>query len=68
VDDIETLTAILRPGGAMEPVLEAKSQGLIRHIGITGHRPFVHVEALNRFDFDTVLFPLSRVHASYLND
>ena len=68
VDDIETLTAILSPGGAMEAVLEAKSQGLIHYIGITGHRPFVHVEALNRFDFDTVLFPLSRVHASHLND
>jgi aryl-alcohol dehydrogenase-like predicted oxidoreductase len=68
VDDIETLTAILSPGGAMEAVLEARAQGLIRYIGITGHRPFVHVEALNRFDFDTVLFPLSRVHASHIND
>lgn len=68
VDDLETLTAILSPGGALEAVMEAKAQGLIRHIGITGHRPFVYVEALNRFDFDTVLFPLSRVHASHLND
>ncbi len=68
VDDLETLYAILSPDGALEAVLEAKAEGLIRHIGITGHRPFVHVEALNRFDFETVLFPLSRVHASHLND
>lgn len=68
VDDLETLNVILGPGGALEAVLEAKQQGLISFIGITGHRPYTHMEALNRFDFDTVLFPLSRVHASHVND
>ena len=68
VDDLETLYAILSPGGALEAVLEARTQGLIRNIGITGHRPFVYLEVLNRFDFDTVLFPLSRVHAGHIND
>ena len=68
VDDLETLSVILSPGGALEAVLEAKEQGLVRHIGITGHRPFVYVEALNRFDFDTVLFPLNRVLAAHRND
>lgn len=68
VDDLETLNMILSPGGALEATLEAKQQGLIRHIGITGHRPFVHVEALNRFDFDTVLFPLNRVLMAHRDD
>jgi aryl-alcohol dehydrogenase-like predicted oxidoreductase len=68
VDDLETLNVVLSPGGALEAVLEARQQGLIKYIGITGHRPYVHVEALNRFDFDTVLFPLSRVHAAHIND
>jgi len=71
VDNLETLNVVLSPYGALEAALEAKQQGLVRYIGITGHRPFVHVEALNRFDFDTVLFPLNRVlaaHASDLND
>lgn len=68
VNDLETLTAILSPLGAMEAVLEARQQGLLKYIGITGHRPFVHVEALNRFDFDTVLFPLNRVLAAHRND
>lgn len=68
VNDLETLNVILGPGGAMEAFLEAREQGLVRHIGITGHRPFVQVEALNRFDFDTVLFPLNRVLAAHRND
>ncbi len=68
VDDLETLNVVLSPVGALEAVLEAKQQGLVRHIGITGHRPFTHIEALNRFDFDTVLFPLNRVLAAHPND
>lgn len=68
VDDLETLSVILGPGGAMEAVLEAREQGLIRNIGITGHRPYVQVEALNRFNFDTVLFPLNRVIAARPDD
>jgi len=67
VDDLDNLETILDPGGALEAVLEAKGQGLIKYIGITGHRPNVYVEALKRFDFDTVLFPLSRVHAAHFN-
>jgi aryl-alcohol dehydrogenase-like predicted oxidoreductase len=67
VDHIEDLETILSPEGALEAVLEAKQQGLLKHIGITGHRPAVYVEALKRFDFDTVLFPLSRVHAAHFN-
>jgi len=68
VSDLEALNVILGPMGALEAVLEAKEQGLVRHIGITGHRPFVQVEALNRFDFDTVLFPCNRVLAAHRND
>jgi len=68
VDDMETLNVILGPNGALEAALEAKAQGMVRHIGITGHRAFVYVEALKRFDFDTVLFPLNRVLAAHLND
>ena len=68
VDDLETLNVVLGSGGGLEAVLEARQQRLVKNIGITGHRPFVHVEALNRFPFDTVLFPLNRVHAAHLGD
>jgi aryl-alcohol dehydrogenase-like predicted oxidoreductase len=64
VDNIENLNTILGPGGALEAVLEAKKQGLVRFIGITGHHPPLHNEALQRYDFDTVMFPLNRVHAA----
>lgn len=68
VNDLETLNAVLSPRVALEAVLEAKEQGLVRHIGITGHRPFVQIEALNRFDFDTLLFPVNCVLAAHRND
>ena len=68
VDDLETLGTVLGHGGALEAVLEAKQQGLIRFIGITGHRPKIITEAMNRFDFDTVLFPLNRGMAAHPNE
>ena len=68
VNDLETLNVVLGPMGALEAVLEAKEQGLVRHIGITGHRPFVQIEALNHFDFDTLLFPVNCVLAAHRND
>jgi aryl-alcohol dehydrogenase-like predicted oxidoreductase len=68
VDDINVLKTTLDPGGAMEAVLEAKAQGLVRFIGITGHNPPLHNQALQLFDFDTVMFPLNRVHAVHPTD
>ena len=68
MDDTETLNVVLGQGGALEAILEAREQGLVRFIGITGHRPYTHNEALNRFDFDTVMFPLNRVHAAHRDD
>lgn len=64
VTDLETLGETLAPGGALEAILEAKDAGLLRFIGITGHghqAPAVFAEALHRFDFDTVMFPLNPV-------
>lgn len=68
VDNKKELDTILGPGGALEAILEARAQGLVRLIGITGHHPPLHNEALNLFDFDTVMFPLNRVHAAHFND
>ena len=68
VDDTGTVDTILGPGGALEAVLEARQQGLIRYVGITGHRPSVYLYALKRFEFATVLFPLSRVHAAHFDE
>jgi aryl-alcohol dehydrogenase-like predicted oxidoreductase len=61
---MDDLDAVFAPGGALEAVLEARDQGLIKYIGITGHgydAPVVHARALERFDFDTVMTPLNFV-------
>ena len=54
----------LGPGGALEAFVEAREQGLTRFIGITGHGLNIaglHRKALERFDFDSVLFPYSYI-------
>ncbi|MCI0791133.1 MAG: aldo/keto reductase [Chloroflexi bacterium] len=59
---MDDLNAVTGPGGALEALVEMKEQGLTRFIGITGHGPDVpnvHLEALRRFDFDTIMFPVS---------
>ena len=50
----------LSPGGAIEAAVEAREQGLVRAIGVTGHGTQVaatHRRSLQRFDFDSVLVP-----------
>lgn len=52
------------PGGALEAFLEAREQGLARFLGVTGHgltAPAMHLRSLERFDFDSVLFPYNYV-------
>jgi len=64
VTTMDELDAIFAKGGAMEAFLEARQQGLFKYIGITGHgveAPAIYLEALRRFDFDSVLFPLNFV-------
>lgn len=61
VTTFEELDAATRPGGAIEALVEAREKGLTRWLGITGHgmlAPAIFIEALNRFDFDTVMFPI----------
>lgn len=67
VDRLDVLETILGPGGAMEAIVQAKNEGLLRFIGITGHNPVLYNRALDLFDFDTVLFPMNRVHAAAFN-
>src|SRR5713101_7785341 len=58
-DPIEWETA-LSPGGAIDAAIEARKQGLIRDIGVTGHGLQIaatHRRSLERFDFDSVLLP-----------
>ena len=50
------------PGGALEAAIEARDEGLVRFIGVTGHGVTVaamHRRSLERFPFDSVLLPLN---------
>jgi len=64
VTSMEELDQATGPGGALGAILDARAEGLTRFIGITGHgvdSPAVFLEALRRFDFDSVLFPINFV-------
>lgn len=69
VNDMEELDKATAPGGALEAAVEAKEQGLVGAVGITGHShsaPGTHREALRRYPFETVLTPLN--YLLYSND
>lgn len=54
----------LGPGGALEALVQARDEGLVRFIGVTGHGldvPRFHLRALEKFDFDSVLLPYSYI-------
>ena len=48
------------PGGALEGLIEARDEGLVRFIGVTGHgtyAPAMHMRSLEAFPFDSILAP-----------
>lgn len=55
----EDLDGVFGKGGAMETVLWARQEGLIRKIGFSAHSEEIALMALDLFDFDTVLFPMN---------
>jgi len=64
VGKLHELDECTAKGGALEALIEARETGITRWLGITGHThdaPRSHLEALRRFDFDTVMFPLNFV-------
>ncbi|HEX5807959.1 MAG TPA: aldo/keto reductase [Anaerolineales bacterium] len=64
ITTMEELDAVTMKGGALEAFEQARQEGLTRYLGITGHgvdAPKIYLEALRRFDFDSVLFPLNFV-------
>ena len=64
VGDLEDLDRATGSGGALEAALEARDEGLVAAVGITGHgheAPATHLEALRRYPFDTVLTPWNYV-------
>ena len=65
---------VFSPSGALEAVVQAKEEGLVRFIGVTGHGVTVaaqHLRSLEEYPFDSVLlpynFPMAR-NAGYISD
>ena len=64
ITSMAELDSVTMKGGALEAFVEARERGLTKYIGITGHgadAPKIYLEALRRFDFDSILFPLNFV-------
>ena len=62
VATMEELDKCFAPGGSLEAIVEARDEGLTDYLGITTHgpqAPVVLIEALDRFDFDSLLFTLN---------
>ena len=54
------LAEVFAKGGAMEALIEARDQKMVRHLGLTGHhRPDCLIEGINRFPFDCILLAVN---------
>ena len=58
-EDLEQATG---PGGALETLVKARDEGLVRYIGFSVHSSELAVELMSRFHFDSVLFPVNWVN------
>lgn len=58
LDEVET---IMGPGGALETFVRAREQGKVRFLGFSAHSEEAALALMNRYDFDTILFPFNWV-------
>ena len=64
----EQVDQIFNANGAIKAMEKAKSEGMVRHIGITGHfEPLVLLEAIRRYRFDSILMALNAADIHYLS-
>jgi predicted aldo/keto reductase-like oxidoreductase len=68
IDDEKTLLKTMSADGSLQTCKEARKQGLVDFIGITGHKPRVLVKAVESGEFDTVLVPLNVVTRQTLEE
>ena len=59
LSDVEEVEQAFGPGGAMEILLKANESGTVRYLGFSAHSEEAAHAAMDRFDFDSILFPLS---------
>jgi aryl-alcohol dehydrogenase-like predicted oxidoreductase len=62
----EDIDQIFAKGGAIEALVQARDQKMVRHLGVTGRfRPEALIECINRFPFDTVLMGVNAADKYY---
>lgn len=59
IKSLDEVEQVFAPGGAMEALQAAKQDGLARYIGFSAHQEDAALAILERFDFDTMLFPIN---------
>jgi aryl-alcohol dehydrogenase-like predicted oxidoreductase len=60
ITDVESdVEAVFSPGGAMDAIVAAREEGLVRHIGFSAHSPAAALKAMEKFDFDSMLYPVN---------
>jgi len=65
---MEQVDEIFAPGGAMAALQQAREQKMVRFLGVTGHAdPEVLMEAICRFEFDTLLLALNAADPHHLS-
>ncbi|MGC9341898.1 MAG: aldo/keto reductase [Bacteroidales bacterium] len=59
---------IFAEDGALKALIKAKEEGVVRHLGITGHyEPLILVQCIKRFNFDAILMALNAADVHYLS-
>lgn len=61
VTTLDEVDQIFSEGGAIEAIIEAREQGLIKYIGFSAHSEEAALSLLDRFKFDSILFPINWV-------
>jgi predicted aldo/keto reductase-like oxidoreductase len=59
VTDKNALNKALDSGGALEAIIEAREEGLVKNIGFSAHKEWAALKLIKSFDFDTVMFPIN---------
>jgi aryl-alcohol dehydrogenase-like predicted oxidoreductase len=59
LSSVEEVEKAFGPGGVMELFLKARQQGKVKYLGFSAHSVEAALLAMNKFDFDTILFPLN---------
>ena len=59
ITDIEEVETAFAPGGAMEVFIKAKKEGKVRFLGFSAHSEEAALFAMEKYNFDTILFPIN---------